>query len=409
MSQLPFLFPLVALIAGILCYEFSGPSCSFPYISLVALTGMSLFLLLRHRLPAYYYSLLSFVFFVGFGGSICHLREYSEAPVTSPCVSLLLERAAEIRERIEEEWQPHIASAECQSLLFALVLGDRSELEQSTKQMFSTTGTSHILAVSGLHVGIVLALFYLLFYGTISPLRTHPVKECLILLLIITYTFITGCSPPVLRAALMITLFIVGRLIRRDQSTLHAVILSAFILLVADPWLLFNISFQLSYAALLGILLLYPVFAGSYRLFSPVMQVPIQVLSISLSAQLGILPFMLYYFNILPCYALLSNLLIFPCVGLLLSVSLCYLLTIALAFLSPVLNQLLEWICTYLIDTLHLVETMPYAVIHFKHIGVMQTIGVAGIELGLLLICHRNKWGFYLLLLSVFLLLSTFV
>lgn len=200
----------------------------------------------------------------------------------------------------------------------ALVLGYKADLNDDLKSAYAGAGAMHVLAVSGLHVGLV----YLFLSGLLSFMdkrrSTFLVKMIFVVLGILFYAALTGFSPSVTRAAVMFSLMAVGQMLRRHGSIYNIIFVSAFGMLAYDSNLLFDVSFQLSYVAVIGIIYLYPIF---FELFEPANRLSHflwSLVCLSLSAQLSTFPLALYYFNLFPTWFLLTNLIVVPAATLIL-------------------------------------------------------------------------------------------
>lgn len=215
-----------------------------------------------------------------------------------------------------------------QGIAEALFLGWDNDLDDDTQMHFRQAGITHLLCVSGLHVGIVsLMVGYLLFF--IGNHRRGRIAKGLIKMVVIWFfVMLTGMAPGTMRAALMFSFIAVGQMLYSRPPTLNAVAASALVLLVGNPLLLFDVGFQLSYAAVVGLLLLTPRFqewlplpAFIDRLWTPLSFLAHKLhslLFVSLSAQLATAPFILYYFHQFPLYFLVANMVVVPFAGLLL-------------------------------------------------------------------------------------------
>lgn len=194
----------------------------------------------------------------------------------------------------------------------ALVLGDKSLLNKQTKSSFSEAGAMHVLAVSGLHVGLV----YLLLNFLLKPLervRFGGVFKCLLMVSIIgIYAGITGFSPSVSRAAFMFALLAVGRLINRRASIYNILAVSAFVLLLINPLWLYSVSFQLSYVAIVGIVFIHPLLNELITPEFKIYRYVWDLICLSIAAQLATFPLALYYFGLFPTWFLPTNLIVVP-------------------------------------------------------------------------------------------------
>lgn len=190
----------------------------------------------------------------------------------------------------------------------ALLFGYRSELEATTKEAFTKTGTIHILSVSGLHVSLVFGVMSLLL-GWLDRFKHGKMMRCSIVLLFVwVYVILTGMSPAILRAGIMISFFIVSLLSGRRQIAVNTLLTSALFILLLAPQYLFTVGFQLSYAAILGILLLYPLLTKLWLPNNKGLKRIVQYSYVSIAAQIFTLPLTLHYFGQFPIYFLIANL-----------------------------------------------------------------------------------------------------
>lgn len=207
-----------------------------------------------------------------------------------------------------------IKSQESFGVISALSVGMRDFMEEETKLAYSDAGAMHVLAVSGLHVGL---LWYMLniFFGKLKQFRvTRYFYWILMTSLLWMYVLITGMSPSVTRAGIMLTLVITSGMVGRYSCSSNPVFLSAFILLVANPFLLFDLGFQFSYLAVSGILFFQPVLNNMFHFRTPFFNYLWSLTTVSVAAQSATFIPALYYFNKFPVYFILSNFLVIPLV-----------------------------------------------------------------------------------------------
>lgn len=222
----------------------------------------------------------------------------------------------------------------------ALILGQKQAINKDTYNNFAEVGVVHILAVSGLHVGIVLIIIQFL----LRPIRylSKYGRSVMVVLSIIGlwgFAALAGFSPSVMRASTMFTFLALGQLSRRKSSSVNMLCLSAVVLLLIKPQFLFEVGFQLSYAAVFSIVMLYPVFS---KLYQPTYKLPklfVDTAYVSIAAQIGVLPFQLFYFHQFPGLFLLANIVVIPFLGILLSGGiLCILLSLIGILVSPLVR-----------------------------------------------------------------------
>ncbi|MDX9903617.1 MAG: ComEC/Rec2 family competence protein [Bacteroidales bacterium] len=222
----------------------------------------------------------------------------------------------------------------------ALTLGDRDLLDREHLEAFARSGVMHIMAVSGLHVGMIsMALSWMLFFlrGRLKPLRAVITVP-----LLWVFAFITGLSPSVLRATIMFTFLQAGTLTRRPPSSMNSLLASAFIMTAARPAVLFEAGFQLSYLAVAFIILFYSRFSGLVRPGNRVIRYVWQVTALSLVAQAGTMALTVRLFNIFPLLFPLSNILVVPITFLVLMLVLMLIVTSPVPFLSSFTALLLD-------------------------------------------------------------------
>jgi len=193
----------------------------------------------------------------------------------------------------------------------AMILGRRNEVSPEMDFAYQATGTSHILAVSGLHVGIIyLTLSFLLAFMNYGRFKT--LYYGMILAGIWSFAMITGLSPSVLRAATMFSFFLVARMIGRDSNIYNTLFASAFFILIFSPALIYSVSFQLSYLAVFGIIYLYNSIYGWVQIKNPVVDFFWKITALSISVQIATFPVTVYYFHQFPTLFAFTNLCAIP-------------------------------------------------------------------------------------------------
>ncbi|MDT7829257.1 ComEC/Rec2 family competence protein [Pricia sp. S334] len=240
--------------------------------------------------------------------------------------------AASFRQYIIDKLKEADFGEEELGIIQALLLGQRNDISPETYENYKNAGAVHMLAVSGLHIGIILLLLRFL----LQPLERlpwgKPLKLMLIVALLWGFAFLAGLSPSVVRAVTMFSFVAYALHLNRPGNTFNVLALSMFtILLVIDPMLLFQVGFQMSYAAVFAIVWLFPLLQRLWNPKNKVLRYFWQLLSVSLAAQLGVLPISLFYFHQFPGLFFISNLVIVPALGLILGTGI---LVIFLALLN---------------------------------------------------------------------------
>ena len=261
-----------------------------------------------------------------------------------------------IRHRLAQRYAETGLHSQALALISAITLGERDGLDADLRRSFAAAGAAHVLAVSGLHTAIIYMVIMSLLtcFGRRRPLYEQRVQRILLSLAIIlamwAYAFITGLSPSVTRAVLMLTIVQVGWMVRRQGVSLNTLAAAACICLWMDPLCLFSVSFQLSFAAVLGILLFVPHMNNAFPVkHSRLARWVRDMLTVSIAATIGTLPVTLYYFGQMPHYFLLTNIVILPVAYILVIAGLAVLLlahTTLGAWLAVGLQYVGSWTCS---------------------------------------------------------------
>ncbi len=196
------------------------------------------------------------------------------------------------------------------AIIAAITLGEKGLLEQGQKEIFSKAGIMHIMAVSGLHAGIVSLLVSWLLFFLKGKLR--PVRDIAAIAALWAFAFVTGLAPSVLRAGLMFSFLIAGRLMKRPVNPLNSLLASAFILIIASPSVIFSTGFQLSYMAVFYIISFEKHLSGIIDIKKPLPAYIWRSASTAVTAQAGTLPLTITSFNKFPTWFIFSNVLILP-------------------------------------------------------------------------------------------------
>jgi competence protein ComEC len=223
--------------------------------------------------------------------------------------------SANFRDKIEVALSKYHFQTNELGVIKALLLGQRQDISKDLITDYSKAGAIHILAVSGLHVGIILLILSFIFKPVERFKNGKFIKSILIILILWMFAFIAGLSPSVVRAVTMFTFLAIGNAFQRKKVTEFSLIASMFFLLLVQPLFLFDVGFQLSYLAVFGIVWIQPKL---YKIYAPTYQIENkiwQLITVSIAAQIGVLPLSLYYFHQFPGLFMLSNLIIIPCLG----------------------------------------------------------------------------------------------
>ncbi len=254
--------------------------------------------------------------------------------------------AAQWRERIQNSLSKYAFKENEMAIINAIVLGQRQSISKDLLNSYAGAGAIHILAVSGLHVGILFLLLGFLLKPLERIANGKHIKTILIILFLWGFALLTGLSGSVVRAVTMFTFIAIGLAIRNQRSAvLHALLTSFFILVLIHPFFIFDVGFQMSYAAVLGIVLLFPkINALIPRLKWYFPRKVWELFCVSVTATIGTLPISLYYFHQFPGLFFISNIVIVPFLGIIMGMGIFVVLLALLNLLPDILVQVYGFI-----------------------------------------------------------------
>ena len=295
---------------------------------------------------------------------------------TTVWTSRLKQRALTLRASLLQEYASAEMDDEAQSIVAAVTLADRSQLSHATRDLYSAAGASHLLALSGLHLSIIVGFFITLLQGRLVMSRWRPWLGAAVLVFIWTFAFVAGLPTSLVRAALMTSLFLVDLLMQRSGQPLHWLVLTAFVMLLLRPVWLFDVGAQLSFAAVTGIITLYKRwYLGirarwrfqCYALERWHLMWPIDLLLVSLAAQLFTLPLVACYFHRIPLIAPLFSIVYIPLTTVLVIGAFVLLLLASLPFAAcivPWMGHILSWFVAAQLAVMQVEVRLPAAVVN---------------------------------------------
>lgn len=295
------------------------------------------------------------------------------------------------------------------SLLAAILFGQRQRLPEQVADNFRRAGAGHLMAVSGLHVGLVAGLFL----GACRLFRLQGrVPLVLAILMVLTYAYMTGLRPSAVRAALMVSLAFGALILDRENDLPSALAFAALTTLFFNPLLLFTVGFQLSYAATISLIYVY----------TPLMELPVfqrfplslrAPIAITMAAQIGVLPLSIYYFHALPTTALFFNLCLIPLITFTVGLGLAGAVT---ALAIPFVGELLIWASRPLLELMILITSysnLPFMYVTLRPPGIITLFIIYGIIGAILLIYYLrpddpegNKASLFFIIKPLFLPVS---
>lgn len=293
-------------------------------------------------------------------------------------------RTMKFRHTIIEAFRQYGLQGQELAAVAAMTLGDKSLLSPSTKQIYSYAGASHILALSGLHVSII---YFMLTFSLGARARLSLPIQMAIVFAVWVYVFIVGMPAPAVRAASMLTVCSFAYLTFRGHLVINAIMLSAFVMTMLNPLALFDLGFQLSYSAVISIVIWTPLLSrlAVCRFLSrnPVTNYLCQAVEVSLAAQIGTAPLVAYSFSRLPNYFFLTNMVVSPVVMLVIYLAVVFVVLFLLGMSFPVVASLaggVVWLLSLVASLLHwflgLIAAMPGSVVEGIDISALQVLVV---------------------------------
>lgn len=278
------------------------------------------------------------------------------------------------RHQLLERYYDWGISDEAYGVVAAMTLGERSDIDSSLRETYSLAGTSHVLALSGLHLMMIYSIMTLLFGWH----RFRMLSQVLIVLSIWAFAFLVGLSPSVVRAAFMISIYALLSLGYRERMSVNTLAFAAIVMLVINPMTIYDIGFQLSFTAVLAILLIYPI-------LDPLIPFHVQqrhhwlkwlwgLMTVSLSAQAGTAPLVIYYFGRFPTWFLLGNFIVVPLATIILYLSLLMIVTSWWPALQAVVVTILSSVVVTMNGLIQYIVALPANSIEVTHFSALQVI-----------------------------------
>lgn len=290
------------------------------------------------------------------------------------------------------------------AIALALILGDKSMIDSEITASFTNTGAMHVLAVSGLHIGIIMQILMVVF-GFFPRLISKRMAIFTVVVLMWFYALVTGLSPSVLRAVFMFSVLVVAQLWGKNYSALNTLFFTGFALLFVNPLTLFDIGFQLSFLAMLGIFLVYkPIEALIYTSNKILMKVW-QGTAIGFAAQLFTTPLSLYYFHQFPNYFILTNIGLMASSGLILGFGLLLFVVFPFKIIAKFVGVVLGFIVFTSLWFIEWVEDLPGAVAYGYSITFFEVL-IALVLVLFLFFMAKKRWHFSIGFLFSLLLIS---
>lgn len=264
--------------------------------------------------------------------------------------------ALNLRKKQVDFYRQIIKDDDAFAVASTLILGYRTDLDKETLSIYSKTGTIHALSVSGMHVGLVYLVLNWMLQFMNRKRWLGVIKLLFILTIVWFYALLTGFSPSVLRSVIMLSVFIVAKTFARKTSSYNIMAFTAFCLLIYNPFLIWDIGFQLSFLAVIGLIWLQPMIQNWWHIEQNWLYKIWGTVAMSLAAQFTTFPFSIYYFHQFPVFFLISNLFILLPIALLM-----YLGIFILLFRLAVLGPVFEWLICFTNNGLRWIAELPFS------------------------------------------------
>lgn len=322
-------------------------------------------------------------------------KDFSIVGVTnlSSSISLLSKAQQYVLKTLEK----YIHNPIERSVAEALLIGYKKNLDKELMNAYSNTGVIHIIAISGLHLGMIYALLRWLFKPMNRLKKMQWLKSSAILFIIWGFTLLTGAGASVLRAAVMFSFLLLGANQNRPNHIINTLAASAFCLLLYQPLFLWDIGFQLSYAAVIGIVLFAKPIERWIYIENKILRHCWQLSSVTFAAQLLTFPLLLYYFNSFPNLFLFTNFIAVPISGCILYLLIGLLLITPFNFIAKPICTIIEWLILQMNSFIQNTATLPFAINEYIQVSLAQTICLyIFIIAGAVWIVQKNRVAFWL-------------
>lgn len=320
----------------------------------------------------------------------------------------ILSIAYDLRQKASKILKQHISSDRENNIAQALVLGVKDGLDRDIEHAYSASGAMHVLAVSGLHVGIVYGIILLFF----KPFRKTKVRNWTLaivsLIVLWSYAMITGFSPSVLRAVTMFSFIAIAQASGRNTNIYNTLAASGFILLVYNPFLIMSVGFQLSFLAVFGIVYIQPRLYNALEVDNYFLDKVWAITAVSIAAQIATIPLTLLYFHQFPTFFLISNLVVIPGAFIILCLGLFLLAVSSIGGLASIVGWLLEKLIFIVNYAVFKISEIPYSQVNDIEINTLQSWLIIGLIVMFLMLFEYRKFKYLKAAFTLALLFASF-
>ncbi len=301
-----------------------------------------------------------------------------------------------LQQKIRTILQQNITGTQEKAVAAALLIGYKQDIDSDLMKAYSNTGVIHVIAISGLHLGLIYGLLIGIFNWMPGSTIKKWIAPPVMLLVLWCFALLTGAGPSIVRAAVMFSFIIIASVVKQNSSIINALAASAFFLLLLHPFYLWDIGFQLSYAAVLSIVLYQKNIFDSLYFKYRWIQACWQLNAVTISAQILTLPLVVYHFHQFPNYFLVSNFIVVPLSSIILYGCLLLLPFGSLVYIGKALSVCTSWLIGSMNWIIQKMNALPFATTSNLHINTAQVIlfFIIITSTTLLIQTKKNKWCF---------------
>lgn len=294
------------------------------------------------------------------GATACNLALSQQDSTHNRLHNFIFSKSSCVKDKTESYLEKFCNCKENHATLCALAIGGKGELDKELLNSYSNAGAMHILALSGLHIGIIYAILGTLLTPLHLAAQGKIIKEIILLLFLVIYSLVCGAPPSVVRASTMIIVYRIGKRSFRDVSKWDSLALSALVIGIFSPLQVCSAGFQLSYAAVIGISLIFPVCNSAFNKMARLVSISNEAtklilkkvwenIAISICCQIATIPFILYHFGNVPSHFIVTNIVAVP-----LATAILHIFSLLLIFQwIPFANCILNFLLNFFIELLN--------------------------------------------------------
>jgi len=276
--------------------------------------------------------------------------------------SSMQEIAFDFRDNLLSKYQQLGFGGDELAVLSALTVGYKDELSEEIRESFSVSGASHVLALSGLHVGLLFGLMHFAFKKLFGRGRKARILQAIITIILLwSFAFITGLSPSVVRSVCMFSLIALSQINTGRALSIHTLSVAAFFMLLYNSMWLFDVGFQLSFIAVLGIVLIQPRMNRWIEVRNPILKYFRGIITVSIAAQIATAPLVIFYFSRFSTHFLLTNLWVILLVTIIVYGAVIMIIALPIVWLSQVCADALNYLLKVLNTSVRWIEALPYS------------------------------------------------